>query len=89
MGYLKPLPREYIGEKHVVTLDRHPDGKYEWEERPGPGPPAVGEEGERLIRICFVAPPQEQCPRFFLLPPTIKRSLKNRLDIGQAFPEAR
>ena len=35
-GYLKKLPPDYTGERHVVTLGRLPDGNYQWEERPGP-----------------------------------------------------
>ena len=30
-GYLKKLPPDYTGERHTVTLDRLPDGKYQWE----------------------------------------------------------
>ena len=35
-GYLKKLPPDYTGERHVVTLGRLPDGNYQWEERPAP-----------------------------------------------------
>ena len=37
-GYLNKLPPDYTGERHVVTLGRLPDWKYQWEERPGPAP---------------------------------------------------
>ena len=42
MGYLKPLPREYIGEKHVVTLDRHPDASTSGKNGPDLDPPPGG-----------------------------------------------
>ena len=38
VGYLKKLPAEYAGERHIVTVGRDPDGTYHWEERPGPEP---------------------------------------------------
>ncbi len=43
-GWLRRLPKEYIGEKHVVVVKRVPTGSpnFEWfesEERPGPAPP--------------------------------------------------
>ena len=43
-GYLKTLPADYVGERHVVIVKREPTGapgKFEWcefEERPGPAP---------------------------------------------------
>jgi hypothetical protein len=42
-GYLKTLPKDYVGERHVVIVKREPTGApgtFEWcefEERPGPG----------------------------------------------------
>jgi len=42
-GYLKPLPEDYVGERHVVTVSRERTASNgDWcrfEERPGPGPP--------------------------------------------------
>jgi hypothetical protein len=41
-GYLKPLPEDYVGERHVVIVSREPSPNGErcrFEERPGPGPP--------------------------------------------------
>ena len=35
VGYLKELPADYTGERHIVTVGRDPDGNYRWEERPG------------------------------------------------------
>src|ERR1039457_3961560 len=40
-GYLKTLPTDYVGERHVVIVNRKLSGKGEWcefEERPGPAP---------------------------------------------------
>ena len=36
IGYIKELRSDYIGERHIVTLGRDPDGNHRWEERPGP-----------------------------------------------------
>src|SRR5450755_2980238 len=43
-GWLTPLPDDYVGERHVVTVSREPSGspRFEWcqcEERAGPIPP--------------------------------------------------
>jgi len=43
VGYLKELPADYTGDRHLVTVGRDPDDTYHWEERPGPEP----EEGTR------------------------------------------
>jgi hypothetical protein len=42
-GYLKKLPEDYTGPRHVVTVKQLPPGPggddwFEWEERPGPWP---------------------------------------------------
>jgi hypothetical protein len=43
-GYLKTLPADFVGERHVVIVKREPagaSGNFEWcefEERPGPAP---------------------------------------------------
>ena len=36
VGYLKQLPPEYSGERHIITIGRDPDGLCHFEERPGP-----------------------------------------------------
>jgi hypothetical protein len=46
IGYLKKLPPEYVGERHVVTVSRLSEGTYHWEERPGPAP-AAEDDGDR------------------------------------------
>jgi hypothetical protein len=47
VGFVKKLPAEYTGDRHIVTVGREPDGLYHWEERPGPEPNAQnpGAEG--------------------------------------------
>ena len=43
LGYVvKRLPPEYSGTRHLATLGPLPDGKHQWEERPGPAPPRSG-----------------------------------------------
>ena len=54
-GYLKKLPPDYTGERHVVTLGRLPDGNYQWEERPGLAPANEDEDcSKTIIRINLV-----------------------------------
>ena len=35
---LKQLPREYSGPKHIVSVSKRPDGRCNYEERPGEAP---------------------------------------------------
>jgi hypothetical protein len=57
-GYLKTLPADYVGERHVVIVKREPSGatgQDEWcefEERPGPAP--VDAQEEDCTTICIV-----------------------------------
>ena len=60
-GYLKTLPDDYTGPRHVVTVKQLPPverGEYwfEWEERPGPEPAsnATGPNDEILVQVCYV-----------------------------------
>ncbi len=63
-GYLKKLPDDYTGPRHVVTMRRLPPepGAYsgepwfEWEERPGPDPAsdATGPSDDVVLQVCFV-----------------------------------
>jgi len=60
-GYLKSLPAEYTGERHIVTVGRNSDGLYQWEERRGPEP----DEGKRNSVPPFrvvVPPPEDVLP---------------------------
>jgi hypothetical protein len=55
--YVKELPPEYTGERHVVTVGRLSDGTYHWEERPGPAPGNEDDgDGLTILRIIPVAP---------------------------------
>jgi hypothetical protein len=38
-AYLKQLPREYSGPRHIVSVSKRPDGRCDYEERPGEAPP--------------------------------------------------
>ena len=55
VGNLQKLAPDYTGERHLVTISRYPDGRYEWEERPGPAPAdLISDDEEGVIRICYV-----------------------------------
>src|SRR5260370_35760916 len=61
-GYLKTLPADYVGERHVVIVKREPSGatgRDEWcefEERPGPAPADSLEENCTPIYIVYRGP---------------------------------
>ena len=58
-GYLKTLPADYVGERHVVIVKREPagaPGNFEWcefEERPGPTPVDAQEDDGITIHIVY------------------------------------
>jgi len=58
-GYLKTLPPDYVGERHVAIVKREPggaSGNSEWcefEERPGPAPPDPQEKDCTTIYIVY------------------------------------
>jgi hypothetical protein len=57
IGYLKRLPADYQGERHVVTAGQRAaegmrPGRYEFEERPGRAP--IESVRERILRVCLV-----------------------------------
>jgi len=57
-GYLKTLPTDYVGERHVVFVKREPAGApgsewCEFEERPGPAPLDSQEEDCTTIYIVY------------------------------------
>jgi len=60
LGYLKELPADYTGPRHVVTVKQTESDShgvwFEWEERPGPEPqPAAGgANNEHVLRLGFV-----------------------------------
>jgi hypothetical protein len=55
-AYLKLLPREYSGPRHIVSVSKRPDGRCEYEERPGPPPPPNQERrnDENVMTVFFV-----------------------------------
>lgn len=65
-GYLKELPANYSGPRHVVTVRQIPPDElspanrgeswFEWEERSGPEPVSnvTSPENEVLIRVSYV-----------------------------------
>ena len=58
-AYLKLLPREYQGPRHVVKVGQRPDGRDECEERPGPPPPNhVEKQDPNVMTIYFVRAPE-------------------------------
>jgi hypothetical protein len=62
VGYLKSLPAEYAAERHFVTVGRDAEGRYRWEERPGPEP----NEDKRIsippFRVILTAPEEDPVP---------------------------
>jgi hypothetical protein len=57
IGYLKQLPPEYTGERHIITVGQLSNGHYQWEERPGA--PRCWEEDcnpINVLRVILVQP---------------------------------
>jgi hypothetical protein len=52
IGYVKKVSAEYTGERHVVTVGRAADSKYQWEERRGA--PANEDCPGSIIRLFLV-----------------------------------
>ena len=57
-GVLKTLPKDYVGERHVVIVKREPAGApgnewCEFEERPGPAPVDAQEDDCTTIYIIY------------------------------------
>jgi hypothetical protein len=57
IGYLKRLPAEYQGERHVVTVGQRASdgagpGRYEFEERAGRAP--IESAQNHIFRVCLV-----------------------------------
>jgi len=54
-AYLKLLPRESAGPRHIVKVGQRPDGRDQCEERPGAPPPNQGPvKHENVMTIYFV-----------------------------------
>ena len=73
IGYLKSLPVEYAGERHIVTVGRDADGTYEWEECRGPAPHDEG-QGRRAFQATHPCPATGQATGTRLL-----TAISNRL----------
>jgi len=58
-AYLKLLPREYSGPRHIVSVSKRPDGRCNYEERPGPPPPNHIEKQDPNVRTIFFVRAQE------------------------------
>jgi hypothetical protein len=56
VGYLKELPPQYAGERHIVTVGRDANGMYQWEERRGPTPGAEGQSNLPPFRVVLASP---------------------------------
>jgi hypothetical protein len=53
-GWLKPLPKDFTGERHAVIVKREPtvSPNVEWchfEERPGPAPPGSDDDSFTIL----------------------------------------
>jgi hypothetical protein len=56
---LKLLPREYSGPRRRVKVGKRPDGRDEYEERPGPpAPNQVEDQGTNVLRLYLVGAPE-------------------------------
>jgi hypothetical protein len=58
--YLKELPADYTGERHIVTVGRDPDGTYRWEERPGLEPDQGKRNPVRPFRVVLASPEEDR-----------------------------
>ena len=58
-AHLKLLPREYTGSRHIVSVSKRPDGRCEYEDRPGKAPHNQSRvNDENVMTIYFVRAPQ-------------------------------
>ena len=58
-AYLKLLPREYEGPCHIVKVGQRPDGRCEYEERPGEAPPNQSQVNDENVMTIFFVRAQE------------------------------
>ena len=58
-AYLKLLPREYFGPRHIVSVGQRPDGRCEYEERPGAPPPNQGRVNDKNVMTIYFVRAQE------------------------------
>ena len=62
IGYLKSLPTEYTGDRHIVTVGRDRDGAHRWEERPGPEPDKGRGNFPPPFRVVLTSPEEDPAP---------------------------
>ena len=58
-AYLKLLPREYSGPRHRVKVGQRPDGRDEYEERPGEPPPNHAEDQDPSVMRLYLVRARE------------------------------
>ena len=58
-AYLKQLPREYSGPIHIVSVSKRPDGRCNYEERPGEAPPNQSRVNDENVMTIFFVRAQE------------------------------
>ena len=59
VAYLKQLPREYSGPRHIVSVSKRPDGRCNYEERPGEAPPNQSRVNDENVMTIFFVRAQE------------------------------
>jgi hypothetical protein len=62
VGFVKKLPAEYTGDRHLVTVGRDPNGLYHWEERPGPEPNKGKRNSVPPFRVVLASPEEDPAP---------------------------
>ena len=58
-AYLKQLPREYSGPRHIVSVGKRPDGRCEYEDRPGKAPHNQSRVNDENVMTIFFVRAQE------------------------------
>jgi len=58
-AYLKQLPQEYSGPRHIVSVSERPDGRCDYEEQPGEAPPNQGRVNDENVMTIFFVRAQE------------------------------
>jgi len=58
-AHLKLLPREYTGSRHIVSVSKRPDGRCNYEERPGGAPPNQSRVNDENVMTVFFVRAQE------------------------------
>ena len=59
---MKPMgwqPSEYSGPGHIVSVSKRPDGRCNYEERPGPRPPNQSRGNDENVMTIFFVRAQE------------------------------